>query len=216
VHDEQENHRNSLDKRPAVKITIIDCAISNLRSVQKAFEKVGVSAEVSEDRRVIEKAEKLVLPGVGAFGQAMENLSKDGLDESIRRHAKDGKPLIGICLGMQLLFSQSEELGHHRGLDLLKGKVRRFPTTVKVPHVGWNQARIRKASPLLKGINGESYFYFVHSYYLEPEEDVTLTTTDYGIDFPSAVQKDNIFGIQFHPEKSQEKGLTILKNFAEL
>jgi glutamine amidotransferase len=216
VHDEQQNYRNSLDKRPAVKITIIDCAISNLRSVQKAFEKVGVSAEVSEDRRVIEKAEKLVLPGVGAFGQAMENLSKDGLDESIRRHAKAGKPLIGICLGMQLLFSESEELGRHRGLDLLRGKVRRFPTTVKVPHVGWNQARIRKASPLLKGINGESYFYFVHSYYLEPEEDVALTTTDYGIDFPSAVQKDNIFGIQFHPEKSQEKGLTILKNFAEL
>jgi glutamine amidotransferase len=216
VRNEQENYRNSFNERPAVKITIVDCAISNLRSVQKAFEKVGVSAEVSEDRRVIERAEKLVLPGVGAFGQAMENLSKDGLNESIRRHAKEGKPLIGICLGMQLLFSESEELGHHRGLDLLKGRVRRFPTTVKVPHVGWNQARIRKPSPLLEGINGESYFYFVHSYYLEPEEDVALTTTDYGIDFPSAVQKDNIFGIQFHPEKSQEKGLTILKNFAEL
>jgi glutamine amidotransferase len=199
-----------------VKVTIIDCGISNLRSVQKAFEKVGVEAEVSQDRQVIENADRLVLPGVGAFGQAMENLGKDGLDESICRHAKDGKPLIGICLGMQLLFSESDELGHHRGLDLLKGRVKRFPTTVKVPHVGWNQAHIRRASSLLKGINGESYFYFVHSYYLEPEEDVTLTTTEYGIEFPSIVQKGNIFGIQFHPEKSQEKGLTILRNFADL
>jgi glutamine amidotransferase len=199
-----------------VSIIIVDCGISNLRSVQKAFEKVGIRAEVSHDLRTIEAAEKLILPGVGAFGQAMENLKKDGFDESIRNHAKDGKPMIGICLGMQLLFSESEELGHHRGLDLLKGKIRRFPSTVKVPHVGWNQAHICKPSPLLKGINGESYFYFVHSYYLEPAEDVTLTTTEYGIEFTSSIEKDNIFGIQFHPEKSQEKGLMILKNFADL
>jgi glutamine amidotransferase len=117
---------------------------------------------------------------------------------------------------MQLLFSESEELGHHRGLNLLKGKLRRFPSTVKVPHVGWNQAHIRKQSSLLKGINGGSYFYFVHSYYLEPEVDVTLTTTEYGIEFPSSIERNNIFGIQFHPEKSQEKGLMILKNFADL
>jgi glutamine amidotransferase len=199
-----------------LRITIIDCGISNLRSVQKAFEKVGVSTQTSRDPNVIEAAEKLVLPGVGAFGQGMENLGKNRLVEPILRHAKNGKPIIGICLGMQLLFSESEELGHHRGLNLLKGRLRRFPSTVKVPHVGWNQAHARRSSPLLKGINGGSYFYFVHSYYLEPDENVTLTTTDYGIEFPSSIEKDNIFGIQFHPEKSQEKGLTILKNFADL
>ncbi len=199
-----------------MKITIIDCGISNLRSVQKAFEKVGVSTQTSRDPNVIEAAEKLVLPGVGAFGQGMENLGKNRLVEPILRHVKNGKPIIGICLGMQLLFSESEELGHHRGLNLLKGRLRRFPSTVKVPHVGWNQAHARRSSPLLKGINGGSYFYFVHSYYLEPDENVTLTTTDYGIEFPSSIEKDNIFGIQFHPEKSQEKGLTILKNFADL
>ena len=199
-----------------MKITIIDCGISNLRSVQKAFEKVGVSTQTSRDPNVIEAAEKLVLPGVGAFGQGMENLGKNRLVEPILRHVKNGKPIIGICLGMQLLFSESEELGHHRGLNLLKGRLRRFPSTVKVPHVGWNQAHARRSSPLLKGINGGSYFYFVHSYYLEPDENVTLTTTDYGIEFPSSIEKDNIFGIQFHPEKSQEKGLRILKNFADL
>jgi glutamine amidotransferase len=199
-----------------LRITIIDCGISNLRSVQKAFEKVGVSTQTSRDPNVIEAAEKLVLPGVGAFGQGMENLGKNRLVEPILRHVKNGKPIIGICLGMQLLFSESEELGHHRGLNLLKGRLRRFPSTVKVPHVGWNQAHARRSSPLLKGINGGSYFYFVHSYYLEPDENVTLTTTDYGIEFPSSIEKDNIFGIQFHPEKSQEKGLTILKNFADL
>lgn len=199
-----------------MRITIIDCGISNLRSVQKAFEKVGVTTQISRDPRIIETTEKLVLPGVGAFGQAMENLRKDGLDESIRSHVESGKPIIGICLGMQLLFSESEELGHHRGLDVLKGKVRRFPSTLKVPHVGWNQACVRKASRLLDGVNGQPYFYFVHSYYLEPEEDVTLTTTEYGIEFPSSIERDNIFGIQFHPEKSQEKGLMILKNFSNL
>jgi glutamine amidotransferase len=199
-----------------LRITIIDCGISNLRSVQKAFEKVGVSTEISKDASVIEGAEKLVLPGVGAFGQGMENLEKNLLVEPILRHVKNGKPIIGICLGMQLLFSESEELGHHRGLSLLKGRLKRFPSTVKVPHVGWNQAHPRKSSPLLRGINGGSYFYFVHSYYLVPDEDVTLTTTDYGIEFPSSIEKDNIFGIQFHPEKSQENGLTILKNFADL
>jgi glutamine amidotransferase len=199
-----------------VRITIIDCGISNLRSVQKAFEKVGVSTQISRDPNVVETADKLVLPGVGAFGQGMENLGKNRLVDSILRHVKNGKPIIGICLGMQLLFSESEELGHHRGLDLLKGKVRQFPSTVKVPHVGWNQAHVCKPSPLLKGINGDAYFYFVHSYYLEPGEDVTLTTTEYGIEFPSSIQRDNIFGIQFHPEKSQENGLMILKNFADL
>jgi glutamine amidotransferase len=199
-----------------VRITIIDCGISNLRSVQKAFEKVGVSTQTSRDPKVIEAAEKLVLPGVGAFGQGMENLGKSLLVEPILRHVKNGKPIIGICLGMQLLFSESEELGHHRGLNLLKGRLRRFPSTVKVPHVGWNQAHARKPSSLLRGINGGSYFYFVHSYYLEPDENVTLTTTEYGIEFPSSIEKDNIFGIQFHPEKSQENGLTILKNFADL
>jgi glutamine amidotransferase len=216
VHERQKSHRHSFDEREVLRITIIDCGISNLRSVQKAFEKVGVSAEICRDPNVIEAAEKLVLPGVGAFGQGMQNLKENQLVEPILHHVKNGKPILGICLGMQLLFSESEELGHHRGLNLLKGRLKRFPSTLKVPHVGWNQAQPRKLSQLLRGIDSGSYFYFVHSYYLEPDEDVTLTTTEYGIEFPSSIEKDNIFGIQFHPEKSQENGLTILKNFADL
>jgi imidazole glycerol-phosphate synthase subunit HisH len=197
-------------------IGIIDYKLNNLRSVQKAFEKVGASAFISSDVKELSRAEKLVLPGVGAFGKAMENIKSLGLEELISTHAKAGKPLIGICLGMQLLFRRSFENGIHDGLNLIDGEVKLFPNTVKVPHIGWNQMEIQHQSKILKSVVDKSFVYFVHSYYAEPREQVTLTTTEYGFHFTSVVQKDCIFGIQFHPEKSQTAGLQMLKNFSEL
>ncbi len=197
-------------------IGIIDYKLNNLRSVQKAFEKVGTSAFISSDAKELSRAEKLVLPGVGAFGKAMENIRALGLEEFIRSSAKEGKPLIGICLGMQLLFTRSSENGLHDGLNLIAGDVTLFPDSVKVPHIGWNQIEIQHESKILKSVVDKSFVYFVHSYYAQPQEQVTLTTTEYGFHFTSIVQKDDIFGIQFHPEKSQVAGLQILKNFSEL
>ena len=197
-------------------IGIIDYKLNNLRSVQKAFEKVGTSAFISSDAKELSRAEKLVLPGVGAFGKAMENIRALGLEEFIRSSAKEGKPLIGICLGMQLLFTRSSENGLHDGLNLIAGDVTLFPDSVKVPHIGWNQIEIQHGSKILKSVVDKSFVYFVHSYYAQPQEQVTLTTTEYGFHFTSIVQKDDIFGIQFHPEKSQVAGLQILKNFSEL
>ena len=197
-------------------IGIIDYKLNNLRSVQKAFEKVGVPAFISSDAHELSRADKLVLPGVGAFGQAMENITSLGLDEMICAGAKAGKPLIGICLGMQLLFTRSAENGMHDGLNLIAGEVKLFPNNVKVPHIGWNQMEIQHQSNILKSVADKSFVYFVHSYYAQPQENVTLTTTEYGIHFTSVVQKDRIFGIQFHPEKSQIAGLQMLKNFSEL
>jgi glutamine amidotransferase len=197
-------------------IGIIDYKLNNLRSVQKAFEKVGASAFISSDVKELSRAEKLVLPGVGAFGKAMENIKSLGLDELICTNAKAGKPLIGICLGMQLLFTRSSENGMHDGLNLIAGEVKLFPNTVKVPHIGWNQMEIQHPSKILKSVVDKSFVYFVHSYYAQPQEQVTLTTTEYGFHFTSVVQKECIFGIQFHPEKSQTAGLQMLKNFSEL
>ncbi len=197
-------------------IGIIDYKLNNLRSVQKAFEKVGASAFISSDVKELSRAEKLVLPGVGAFGMAMENIKSLGLEDLICTSAKAGKPLIGICLGMQLLFTRSSENGMHDGLNLIAGEVKLFPNTVKVPHIGWNQMEIRRESEILKSVVDRSFVYFVHSYYAEPAEQVTLTTTEYGFHFTSVVQKEYIFGIQFHPEKSQIAGLQMLKNFSEL
>jgi imidazole glycerol phosphate synthase, glutamine amidotransferase subunit len=197
-------------------IGIIDYKLNNLRSVQKAFEKVGASAFISSDAKELSRAEKLVLPGVGAFGKAMENIKSLGLEELIYTNAKAGKPLIGICLGMQLLFTRSSENGMHDGLNLIAGEVKLFPNTVKVPHIGWNQMEIQRQSKILKSVVDKSFVYFVHSYYAEPEEHVTLTTTEYAFHFTSVVQKGNIFGLQFHPEKSQTAGLQMLKNFSEL
>ena len=197
-------------------IGIIDYKLNNLRSVQKAFEKVGASAFISSDVKELSRAEKLVLPGVGAFGKAMENIKSLGLDELICTNAKAGKPLIGICLGMQLLFTRSSENGMHDGLNLIAGEVKLFPNTVKVPHIGWNQMEIQHPSRILKSVVDKSFVYFVHSYYAQPQEQVTLTTTEYGFHFTSVVQKECIFGIQFHPEKSQTAGLQMLKNFSEL
>ncbi|MDD8017736.1 MAG: imidazole glycerol phosphate synthase subunit HisH [Bacteroidota bacterium] len=197
-------------------IGIIDYHLNNLRSVQKAFERVGVSSFISDNPQELKSADKLVLPGVGAFGQAMENLRVLGLENVVREHVANKKPLLGICLGMQLLFSKSYELGEHKGLDLISGEVKVFPTTVKVPHMGWNQINRVKESSLLQGVVENSFVYFVHSYYVEPKEDVTLTQTEYGFQFSSIVQKENLFGIQFHPEKSQKAGLQLLKNFGTL
>lgn len=197
-------------------IGIIDYHLNNLRSVQKAFEKVGVESFISDDVRELQKAEKLVLPGVGAFGQAMENLHNLGLEQLLNEHVSQGKKLLGICLGMQLLFTKSYEMGEYNGLNFINGEVKIFPSSVKVPHMGWNQIEHVKQSPIVKNIKENSFVYFVHSYFVEPKENVTLMQTEYGTRFTSIVQKNNIYGIQFHPEKSQTTGLQLLKNFSEL
>lgn len=199
-----------------VMIGIIDYKLNNLRSVQKAFEKVGAASFISSDPKELACSDKLVLPGVGAFGKAMENIYSLNLEEMIRAHVADGKPLIGICLGMQLLFTRSCENGVHDGLNFINGEVKLFPNSVKVPHIGWNQVEIRRQSKILTSVVNNSFVYFVHSYYTEPKENVTLTTTEYGFHFASVVQRENVFGIQFHPEKSQVAGLQMLKNFSEL
>lgn len=205
-------------------IAIVDYGVGNLRSVQKALELVGAAAVVSGDPEALAAARALVLPGVGAFGDGMANLAERRLVEPVRRHVEAGKPLLGICLGMQLLFEESEEMGHHRGLGFLPGRVVRFPEgDLKVPHVGWNRVW-RNGSPrpagshgLLAGIAGGDHAYFVHSYYVLPGEpgDV-LATTEYGLAFASVVGRERIWGAQFHPEKSQEVGLRLLANFAAL
>ncbi|MEW6061391.1 MAG: imidazole glycerol phosphate synthase subunit HisH [Bacteroidota bacterium] len=197
-------------------IGIVDYHLNNLRSVQKAFEKVGVQSFISDNPVELSKVEKLVLPGVGAFGTAMENLKVLGLKGVIEDHVAAGKPLLGICLGMQLLFTKSYELGEHMGLHFVGGEVKQFPETVKVPHMGWNQIEITKQSPLLKGVTDKSFVYFVHSYYVEPNDDVTLSLTEYGFRFSSIIHHNNIYGIQFHPEKSQKTGFQLLKNFSDL
>ena len=192
--------------------------MGNLRNVQRGFEKVGFVAKVTRSKKEIEKASGIVLPGVGAFKDCMVNLDKYDLTEPILRSIEKGKPYFGICLGLQILFSESEEFGLHKGLDVVKGKVVRFDPDPerKVPHMGWNTVEMEKDTPMLKGIRNGDFFYFVHSYYAEPKEPVTIATTEYGFHFTSAVQKSNVFGIQFHPEKSQKAGLQMLKNFAEM
>lgn len=201
------------------KIVIIDYGMGNLRSVQKGFERVGFEARVSRSKRVIAGASAIVLPGVGAFKDCMENLKRYGLIEPILRSIEKGKPYLGICLGLQILFSESEEFGNSKGLDLIKGKVVRFQPDLeyKVPHMGWNTIEKRREAPQLRGLGNGDFFYFVHSYYVLPEgEDWISTTTTYGVPFVSSLWKENIFATQFHPEKSQQKGLRILENFAKL
>lgn len=200
-------------------IAIIDYDMGNLRSVAKAFEKVGAEATPTRDASVIANATHVVLPGVGAFKDCMRNLEEYGLVEPIMKAVASGKPFLGICLGLQLLFDESEEFGPHRGLGVIKGRVVRFPNEreLKVPHMGWNEAKKKKTSRLLEGIGDGSYFYFVHSYYAVPDDpSVTLTSTDYGIEFTSSVEKDNVMACQFHPEKSQKTGLKVLKNFSSM
>jgi len=194
---------------------IIDYGMGNLRSVEKAVEAVGGLPAISGDPDVIRRAGRLILPGVGAFGDAMENLRRDGVDQAIIKAVGGGTPLLGLCLGLQLLFTESDEFGSHTGLNLIPGKVRRFREPgLRVPHVGWNQIEGVRSDPLLEGIAEGSYFYFVHSYYVEPEnaEDV-LCWTEYGRRFCSIAHSGNVWGAQFHPEKSQHSGLHLLRNF---
>lgn len=197
-------------------IAIIDYGMGNLRSVEKGFLKVGVDARVVTEPGAVDDARAVVLPGVGAFRDCMKNLAGMSLIEPVVRSIEKGKPYLGICLGLQVLFTESEEFGTYEGLDIIKGKVKKFRTDLKVPHMGWNNVKLLRRPPLFEGIKDESFFYFVHSFYVAPEDpDVIAATTDYGLTFTSMVWKDNIFATQFHPEKSQEAGLMILKNFGD-
>lgn len=197
-------------------IAIVDYGMGNLRSVEKGFLKVGVNARVVSDPGAVDNAQGVVLPGVGAFRDCMKNLKGMSLIESVVRSIRKGKPYLGICLGLQVLFTESEEFGINKGFDILKGKVVRFQINLKVPHMGWNNVKIQRRPPIFDGIQDEAFFYFVHSFYVVPDDnDVIATTTDYGITFTSMVWKENIFATQFHPEKSQETGLRILKNFGD-
>ncbi|MCS6957496.1 MAG: imidazole glycerol phosphate synthase subunit HisH [Aquificaceae bacterium] len=197
-----------------MNLVLIDYGMGNLRSVSKALERVGFRVKITSEAEEVKKADAIVLPGVGAFRDAMENLRRLGLLKEILRHVEKGKPYLGICLGLQLLFEKSYEFGESEGLGVLEGEVMLLPTTVKVPHIGWNQLWKNKPSDLLEGLRDGEYFYFVHSYHVVPKrEDVILTKTDYGIDFVSSVEYQNIFAVQFHPEKSQKAGLRLLENY---
>jgi len=197
-------------------IAVVDYGMGNLRSVQKAFEHVGAKAVIVDSPGDIDAAERVVLPGVGAFGDAMNNLKTAGLIAPIIRAISEGRPFLGICLGLQLMFAESEEMGQHRGLDILPGKVKRFPEGQRVPQIGWNEVRIQRETALLDGVPDRSYFYFVHSFFVASERDEDVVgVTDYGIDYASIAGNGRAFGVQFHPEKSQDAGLKILKNFAE-
>lgn len=200
-------------------LIVVDYGMGNLRSVQKGFEKVGVSARISRDADEIRNVDRLVLPGVGAFPECMKNLSSLDLVEPILEFIQSGKPFLGICLGLQLLFNESEEFGIHEGFKVIPGTVRAFDRNMglKIPHMGWNQVFFRKEVPIFRGIPDGSYLYFVHSYYVVPQNDSHIVAeSEYGITFTCAVAADNVFAVQFHPEKSQEIGLRILTNFAQL
>ena len=200
------------------EIILIDAGTGNLRSVQKALESIGATVLRTDHPSKVLTAEKIILPGVGAFGDFMSGLRMRGLESAIRDAAMRGVPLLGICVGMQALFDVGEEMGENAGLGLLRGRVLRFAENlpVKIPHTGWNQVRAEKDASLFDQINDEAYVYFNHSYYCQPwnSSDV-IATTEYGINYACAVRSENIFGVQFHPEKSQAEGLRILKNFLE-
>ena len=227
-------------------LAIVDYGRGNLRSVQNGFGRIGVAAQVSGDPETIAKADGVVFPGVGAFRDCMENLAARGLDEALHQVIGDGKPVLAICVGMQALLSESEEFGTTPGLDIVAGRVRRFPQPaphsspcdgtsqrqsarleptapiaarqrLKVPHMGWNQLHLHRSCPLLDGLPERVYTYFVHSYYAIPAEPaVVVASTDYGVEFASVLWRDNLYATQFHPEKSQKWGLRILRNFAQL
>jgi glutamine amidotransferase len=200
-------------------ICIIDYEMGNLRSVQKAFERLGHSATITSEPAVLADAAKVVLPGVGAFRDAIAALRERKLIEPIRAAIAGGKPFLGICLGLQMLFDTGYEDGKHEGLGIVPGEVVRFqvPATYKVPHMGWNQVRFRNRPPIFDGVDDGAHFYFVHSYYVVPRDaSVTATVTEYAQPFCSSIWRDNLFAVQFHPEKSQAAGLRVLKNFATL
>ncbi|HIQ28176.1 MAG TPA: imidazole glycerol phosphate synthase subunit HisH [Sulfurovum sp.] len=202
-------------------IGIVDYNMGNLASVINAFAKMGVDATLESDPSKISQYDKLILPGVGAFADAMEHLNENGMDEAVIAYAHSGKPLLGICLGMQLLFESSQEFGATQGLGLIPGKVVAFDQTkfdhkLKVPHMGWNELFVEKETPLFSGLKKDFYLYFVHSFHAECDEKYTIGKTHYGYEFVSAVQNKNVYGIQPHPEKSHENGLKIIENFAKL
>ena len=198
-------------------IAIIDYGMGNLRSVEKAFSFLGHDVVVSHDPTIVGDAAGIVLPGVGAFGDAMHELNGRGLVSPLRDRLRDGIPFLGICLGYQLLFEESEESPGIEGLGILPGRVVRFPNDVKVPHMGWNDIRMARPHPVLEGVGEGSFFYFVHSYYVEPAQpDTTLTITTYGEEFASGVADESLVAFQFHPEKSSSSGLRILDNYGRL
>jgi glutamine amidotransferase len=201
-------------------IAVIDYSMGNLKSVSKALIRVGGDVIVTPNPGVAKEAEGIVLPGVGAFAQGIQNLERRGFLPVLSEWGKTRQPLLGICLGMHLLFTEGEEGGLHRGLDLIQGRVKRFPDTVKVPHMGWNQVIFRRGGeedPLLRNIGNRSSFYFAHSYYGEPDDPrVVVGETEYGVHFASMVRRGNIMGVQFHPEKSDRVGLSLLANFVRM
>jgi len=200
-------------------IAIIDYGAGNLQSVKKALDFIGAENIITDDPNVILSADKVLLPGVGSFGDAMDSMHKSGLVETIKECALSGKPFLGICLGLQLLFEESEESPGVKGLGIFKGKIKKFSSDMglKIPHIGWNSLEIKQNDTLFKDVPQNSYVYFVHSYYLHAEDENDIATvTNYGIDFHSAVGKNNVFATQFHPEKSGDVGLQILRNFASM
>ena len=199
-------------------IFIADYGAGNLHSVQKAFEYIGVKSVVSGEASLLKNFEKVLVPGVGAFGHAIDSFHTSGFGDALFEHVDKGRAVLGICLGMQLFLTQSEERGIHKGLDFIPGKVVRFTSeNEKIPQIGWNSVAFRKDSVLFEGVEDHSFFYFVHSYYCEPEheEDIAATTFYAGKDFCSAIEKNGIFALQFHPEKSSQAGLKVLENFAK-
>ena len=200
-------------------IAMIDYDAGNIKSVEKALHKLGAEVVITKDADTILQADKVILPGVGSFGDAMANLKKYGLDEVIHKVVSKGTPFFGICLGLQLLFERSDETPGVEGLGILKGEILRIPDgeNLKIPHMGWNSLHLQNQGRLFKGLPENSYVYFVHSYYLKAEEEnIVKATTEYGVHIHASVEKDNVFACQFHPEKSSDVGLQILKNFVEL
>ena len=199
------------------QVGIIDYGVGNLRSVEKAFAATGCAAVVSSDEKILREVERLVLPGVGAFGACMKALTKRGFDKLVRERVAKGTPLLGVCVGMQMLFEESNEFGRKPGLGLLPGRVRRFAGDLVVPQVGWNQISQRLAHPLFADIADQTFFYFVHSYYCESDNRaIVIGETEYGATYASVVARGNVCGVQFHPEKSQAVGLRLLSNFARV
>jgi len=198
-------------------VAIVDYGVGNLRSVEKAFAATGHEAIVSSDPSELLQARRLVLPGVGAFAACMNALRDYGLAELVVERANKGTPLLGVCVGMQMLFEESDEFGKTNGLCLVRGRVRRFSQELVVPHVGWNRIHQRRPHPLFGDINDGAFCYFVHSYFCEPEdEDVVIGSTEYSVNYASVIARDNVCGVQFHPEKSQAVGLQMLSNFAQI
>jgi len=196
-------------------IAIIDYGMGNLRSVEKAFEHLGFEARIFDDPAKTSLASHLVLPGDAAFGDAMNNLWQGGWVDCIHTHIDAGRPFLGICVGLQLMFSESEEMGRHLGLGLLPGRIRRFPAGERVPQIGWNQVSFKRPLEILDDVPDDSFFYFVHSYYVEADAaDDCVATTEYGLEYTSIAARENVLGVQFHPEKSQQHGLRLLHNFA--